>query len=232
MKRFALTHARRFAFTAALGLPAALLVTSTASASPTYPDYVKDALELTESVKCTLCHDTPAGGYGTLNDIGTYLKSKTQLEPKRDKAEVTKALEKWEKGQDTDDDDVPDLEELKAGSDPNDKNDKPGGGSGGSGGSGKAGGGGREGGASGGGSGRGDAGRNSGRPGAQTGQATSAGCSYADAPADRNALALLAAAAAALVPQSRRRRRPTPLRPPLSRCYPIAPSRRTRAVAT
>jgi MYXO-CTERM domain-containing protein len=114
-----------------------LLASSPASASPAYPALVKGYFKLSEAPACTLCHQTEAGGYATLNkSVGKYLGTTLGLVPKLAEADLNRILQQWGDRQDSDSDKAADIDELKAGTDPNDASDKPsgGGGAGGAGG--------------------------------------------------------------------------------------------------
>ncbi|HEU4538297.1 MAG TPA: hypothetical protein VFS00_29455 [Polyangiaceae bacterium] len=116
------------ALLAGLGL---LSLSAGAAASPAYPPLVKGYFDLDKAPACTLCHQSEAGGYATLNaSVGKYLGTTLGLPPKLAEADLNRYLEQWGDRQDCDDDDAFDLAELKAGTDPTDPDDKPAGASG------------------------------------------------------------------------------------------------------
>jgi len=102
-----------------------VLAAGLAHASSNYPAEVRAYLGLSDTPDCTLCHNVPTGGYGTVTTpfgvsmLGRGLKA--QNVPSLHTALDALAAEKT----DSDKDGVPDIEELKAGTNPN----VPGGGS-------------------------------------------------------------------------------------------------------
>jgi hypothetical protein len=98
---------------------ATLLAAGLAQASSNYPAEVRAHLGLNYTPDCTLCHNVPSGGYGTVTTpFGTSMRARglvAQNIRSLDTALDALAAEKT----DSDGDGVPDIDELKAGTDPN-----------------------------------------------------------------------------------------------------------------
>lgn len=98
---------------------ATLIAGGAVHASSTYPGEIRAHLGLSSTPDCTLCHNVPSGGYGTVTTpFGTSMRARglvAQSIPSLDTALDALAAEKT----DSDHDGVPDIDELKAGTDPN-----------------------------------------------------------------------------------------------------------------
>jgi len=100
-------------------LVVAVLAGGAAQASPTFPAEIRAHLGLSYTPPCTLCHNTPSGGFGTVTTPfgksmmarGLVAENLQSLDTALDAlaAEMT----------DSDGDGVPDIPELKNGTDPN-----------------------------------------------------------------------------------------------------------------
>lgn len=91
-----------------------------AAASPSYPEAVAEALNLSCAPRCTLCHAEPQGGIGTLRDdsFGSALADIGDLLD-REPSKVAGAIAAVERaGVDSDGDGVSDVAELRANRDP------------------------------------------------------------------------------------------------------------------
>lgn len=101
----------------ALALPL-LLGARPVSASPAFPDVVKGELGLANAPSCTVCHDTPAGGFGTATTaFSTYLRSRGLRAGDAASLRTALAAASGER-HDSNGDGVADVDELKAGRDP------------------------------------------------------------------------------------------------------------------
>jgi hypothetical protein len=102
-----------------LVLAFALLAGGLARASSVYPPEVRAHLSLSYTPACTLCHNTPSGGIGTVTTpFGKSMMARglvAQNIASLDTALDALAAEKT----DSDHDGVPDIDELKAQTDPN-----------------------------------------------------------------------------------------------------------------
>ena len=98
---------------------ATLLAGGLAHASSNYPAEIRAHLGLSYTPDCTLCHNVPSGGYGTVTTpFGTSMRARglvAQNVQSLDTALDALAAEKT----DSDGDGVPDIDELKAGTNPN-----------------------------------------------------------------------------------------------------------------
>lgn len=100
-------------------LAGALLFTSGAAASTSFPDEVKAHLTLSSSPPCSLCHEGGVTGYGTvttpfgksLRTHGAVAQNLGSLDAALDQMAAQKT--------DSDGDGIPDIVELKNGTDPN-----------------------------------------------------------------------------------------------------------------
>lgn len=88
-------------------------------ASSTYPPEVRAHLSLSYTPACTLCHNTPSGGIGTVTTpFGKSMMSRGLVA--QNIASLDTALDALSAERtDSDHDGVPDIDELKAGTDPN-----------------------------------------------------------------------------------------------------------------
>ena len=97
-----------------------MLMGSTAAASPTYPEKLKETLGMPCTPQCIVCHRTNEGGEGTvITPFGDAMLFEGNLGPKQPDA-LPDALNAVEAaGIDSDGDGVGDVEELRQGNDPN-----------------------------------------------------------------------------------------------------------------
>lgn len=110
---------RRALSLAAASFALSLLAVRDASASPAYPDVLKETLALPEAPPCTTCHATPAGGFGTATQpFATYLKSRGLVAADVGSLQGALAAAVGEK-HDSDGDGTSDVDALRAGDDPN-----------------------------------------------------------------------------------------------------------------
>lgn len=88
-------------------------------ASSSYPPEVRAHLSLSYTPACTLCHNTPSGGIGTVTTpFGKSMMSRGLVA--QNIASLDTALDALSAERtDSDHDGVPDIDELKAGTDPN-----------------------------------------------------------------------------------------------------------------
>jgi hypothetical protein len=98
--------------------------TSVASASPTYPGTLADALDVPCAPKCTLCQTRPTGGFATVNTpFGLTVRMQHGLEC-CDPALLRDVLDEIRQEEtDSDDDGVSDIDELQVLTDPNTSED-------------------------------------------------------------------------------------------------------------
>ena len=100
-------------------LAVTVLAGGLAHASSIFPPEVRAHLGLSYTPACTLCHNTPSGGFGTVTTpFGTSMIARglvAQNLQSLDTALDALAAEK----KDSDGDGVADIDELKAGTDPN-----------------------------------------------------------------------------------------------------------------
>jgi thrombospondin type 3 repeat protein len=100
-------------------LAVTVLAAALAHASSIFPPEVRTHLALSYTPACTLCHNTPSGGFGTVTTpFGKSMIARglvAQNLQSLDTALDALAAEK----KDSDGDGVPDIDELKAGTDPN-----------------------------------------------------------------------------------------------------------------
>src|SRR4028118_1492505 len=90
---------------ASVGGAFSLLLSATASASPTYPAFVRKRFNLSDIPSCLLCHNRATGGYGSLNGrVGRYLDRGANISGKLSEAELDEVLDKWDEDQDSDQD--------------------------------------------------------------------------------------------------------------------------------
>lgn len=96
------------------------LMVAGAWASPGYPGEITSYEGLACTPQCTICHETNAGGSGTVSrDFGGAMES-AGLTGGSDYAALDAALDTLDgDGTDSDGDGVTDLDELRAGTDPN-----------------------------------------------------------------------------------------------------------------
>jgi hypothetical protein len=100
-------------------LPVLLLSTSTAHATPNFPDAVRRILGAVQSPPCSVCHAGGQTGRGTvttpfgqaMRDRGLVAYDETSLQTALTRMETDKV--------DSNGDGVPDVDELRAGKDPN-----------------------------------------------------------------------------------------------------------------
>ena len=104
---------------AALFFVGALTLGVPALASPDFPSEVKDHLGASRIPSCTVCHQTNAGGFGTVDkDFGIALQARGLFAG--DTAGLDSALDKLaDDAVDSDGDGVIDTDEIKVGTDPN-----------------------------------------------------------------------------------------------------------------
>lgn len=89
-----------------------------ATATPTFPDVIKEDLQLADSPDCTLCHEgTPKIGSVT-TPFGAHMMERNLVAYDEDSLRTALKAVDGEKS-DVDADGVPDIDELKAGTDPN-----------------------------------------------------------------------------------------------------------------
>ena len=100
-------------------LAVAVLAAGLAHASSIYPPEIRTHLSLSYTPDCTVCHDVPTGGFGTVTKpFGRSMMARglvAQNLGSLDTALDALAAEKT----DSDGDGVPDIDELKAQTDPN-----------------------------------------------------------------------------------------------------------------
>ena len=90
-----------------------------AHASSIYPPEVRAHLSLSYTPACTLCHNVPTGGYGTVTTpFGKSMMSRGLVAQNIGALDTALDALTAEKT-DSDGDGVPDIDELKAGTDPN-----------------------------------------------------------------------------------------------------------------
>lgn len=91
-----------------------------AVASTTYPSAVRSHLTAERIPSCTACHETSAGGAGTVTKPFGEAMMAEGLVGGSDEAALTAALDALEAaGTDSDGDGTGDIDELRAGTDPN-----------------------------------------------------------------------------------------------------------------
>lgn len=94
-------------------------LTRPAMASPTFPDAIRGELSLGTSLACTICHNTPSGGFGTATTpFASYLRSRGLKAADVDSLRNALRAADAER-HDSDGDGVSDIEQLKGGRDPN-----------------------------------------------------------------------------------------------------------------
>ncbi|WP_394849933.1 thrombospondin type 3 repeat-containing protein [Pendulispora brunnea] len=90
-----------------------------ASATPNFPSAIQRDLQLNAPPQCTLCHNNPAGGTGTVTQpFGMKMRSRG-LVPEDEGSLQTALTALQAEGSDVDNDGVPDIQELRLGTDPN-----------------------------------------------------------------------------------------------------------------
>ncbi len=104
---------------ALVGFAAITTAETSAEASPEYPSIIAEAVGASSPPPCTVCHDSPSGGFGTATKLlAKYLESRGLSASDEGSLRTALAAAKGEKS-DSDKDGVSDTDELKAGSDPN-----------------------------------------------------------------------------------------------------------------
>jgi len=97
----------------------AVSITRRSDATPSFPTVVQQFVQSQSSPSCTICHDNPNGGLGTVTrPFGEYLRSRGLVE--LDEASLRNALTAAQaEGHDSNGDGVTDIEALREGLDPN-----------------------------------------------------------------------------------------------------------------
>jgi len=97
----------------------AVSITRRSNATPTFPTVVQQFVQSQSSPACTICHDNPNGGIGTVTrPFGEYLRSRGLVE--FDETSLRNALTAAQaEGHDSNGDGVTDIEALREGLDPN-----------------------------------------------------------------------------------------------------------------
>ena len=108
-------------FSCALPVLLGCLLSSSAFASPTYPQGIRSYLQLTDAPDCTLCHRDNFGGTGTvIRPFGRTLVDHFQLTGNNNVTLLKAALAGDDaQNLDSDGDGVTDIDELRMGTDPN-----------------------------------------------------------------------------------------------------------------
>ncbi len=94
-------------------------ITRRSDATPSFPTVVQQFVNSQSSPSCTVCHDNPNGGLGTVTrPFGGYLRSRGLVE--FDEGSLRNALTAAQaEGHDSNGDGVTDIEALREGLDPN-----------------------------------------------------------------------------------------------------------------